>query len=1253
MLLAATGWGLEYYDEEGTRFVPGASTANLGDSAFTSSWSAPGYSKSYTGDINGDGSLEIVAGDGIDVAILSASGDTLRTLSNVGSLSLVDDITGDSRPEIITSDNIAWNQPRLRAWDANGNLVRTFTKVDSQNGALTGGESFSTNMNARMASDLDQDGVLELVANWGTPYDYSRGVIVFNAQTGGEKSYYDIGPFVSTLSVGNVLGDARKEIVWSAGSPSNGPIGDDGSIDFYSYIWCNDSGNNHIWRRDLDTAGYGFKDSSSALADLDNNGVLEIVGARSSHGWNEWDGDYGQLNLLNPSDGTTLSGYFRDFGNPITIGAVADLNPGGNKEILVVETNRSTQRFILHAVNSASGFSDWKTFDAGGSGTSPRVLAVNDINGDGYNEVLVSSGSTLYVLNNDLTVKWQWHRPDNPSAVIYGAIVSDVNSDGKNDILVTSGDSYGGSLQLDLLQAEGGASGQMWADFTQSVIATDGMTITHDSSFVYNSYYGQSWKMLYPGTSCFTATFQLTSVDDLTMEVRHLSSASSGAPGGGYSPVDVVVNDADADPFNETQLFLDNYDVAEHHGYSHGYETDVFTIPSSRLRTGTNTITFAFEDAPWAYTHYWIQSLRLSPGGNVGNLPDLVIGNVTYSSGSYHAGDSVAGSCDEINRGAAGIPSSSVFYGAIHLSSDKVWGNSDDIFLEEFVEDGGVDAGESWTVAGSVVIPDGTPAGQYYVCIMIDSTGAIDESDENNNMYWSSTPDIIVLSDIVHTGDVSGRRTSGIYGWNYNFGISLSEGAQVTLTLDIEFTGDDPGDALRQQWIDGIERVWSNQYFLVDGTAHIPIIMDANVVTSGADQVVTVHSGTGRTNMTNWYTDRPAGWSNDWQDEIAAHEAGHMLGLYDEYLGGAVDPATNLIDDTAIMGPNVEQVYERYFTQILNWAEGRTGHDMSLMASPSAPLMQSTPASFAQAEGEQAETWDTLGSGDFNHDGTIDLLLRNTSTGALVAWLMNNGTYLSSSAIGGANPAEWDVAGIGDFNADGTDDILWLNRNTGLVGNWEIRNGAYYAWHSMAGADPAAWTLSGIGDFNGDGADDILWANKNTGLVGNWEIRDGTYYAWHSIAGADPAAWTLSGIGDFNGDGTDDILWANRNTGLVGNWEIRDGTYYAWHSIAGADPVAWTLSGVGDFNGDGTADILWANKNTGLVGNWEIRNGTYFAWHSTAGANSLWSLSGAGDFNGDGTDDILWTHKTTGLLGNWRIADSAYSGWYAINSLPV
>ena len=69
---------------------------------------------------------------------------------------------------------------------------------------------------------------------------------------------------------------------------------------------------------------------------------------------------------------------------------------------------------------------------------------------------------------------------------------------------------------------------------------------------------------------------------------------------------------------------------------------------------------------------------------------------------------------------------------------------------------------------------------------------------------------------------------------------------------------------------------------------------------------------------------------------------------------------------------------------------------------------------------------------DFNGDGKSDILLRNSSTGAAVGWLMNGGTVTQSATIGTVASA-WQIVAQRDFNGDGKADLLWRNTSTGAL----------------------------------------------------------------------------------------------------------------------------------------------------------------------------------------------------------------------------
>jgi prepilin-type N-terminal cleavage/methylation domain-containing protein len=157
-------------------------------------------------------------------------------------------------------------------------------------------------------------------------------------------------------------------------------------------------------------------------------------------------------------------------------------------------------------------------------------------------------------------------------------------------------------------------------DFTVAEPEVCNARLEKNPVFYHSSSQGGIHRAFAPGSSYITVNFQPGAMSDVTLGVCHLSSGSSKAPGDGYSPVDVVVNDIDDNPFNETELLLDNYDVATAYEGSHSFEWDEFSVPSDMLKNGVNTITIALEDEPWAYTHYWIKGMWIV-SGKVGNCP--------------------------------------------------------------------------------------------------------------------------------------------------------------------------------------------------------------------------------------------------------------------------------------------------------------------------------------------------------------------------------------------------------------------------------------------------------------------------------------------------------------------------------------------------------------------------------------------------------------------------------------------------------
>ncbi|MCE3291532.1 MAG: hypothetical protein K0Q84_469 [Arthrobacter sp.] len=165
--------------------------------------------------------------------------------------------------------------------------------------------------------------------------------------------------------------------------------------------------------------------------------------------------------------------------------------------------------------------------------------------------------------------------------------------------------------------------------------------------------------------------------------------------------------------------------------------------------------------------------------------------------------------------------------------------------------------------------------------------------------------------------------------------------------------------------------------------------------------------------------------------------------------------------------------------------------------------------------------------GDFNGDGALDVLARETATGYL--WLYRgNGTggFLSRVRIGNGWNIFSAIVGPGDFNGDQRVDVLaretrngnlWLYRGNG-TGGFLPRVLVGSGWNIFS-------AIVGPGDMNSDGAADVLARESATGVLwlyrgnggGGWLPRARVGSGWNVMT-------AVVSTGDFNGDRRPDLL---------------------------------------------------------------------------------------------------------------------------------
>jgi RTX calcium-binding nonapeptide repeat (4 copies) len=272
-----------------------------------------------------------------------------------------------------------------------------------------------------------------------------------------------------------------------------------------------------------------------------------------------------------------------------------------------------------------------------------------------------------------------------------------------------------------------------------------------------------------------------------------------------------------------------------------------------------------------------------------------------------------------------------------------------------------------------------------------------------------------------------------------------------------------------------------------------------------------------------------------------------------------------------------------------------------------------------------------VGVGNFFDNGTDGILWYNVNTGDVSEWQLQNGQWAGSvdfgahPGVGGNSPGPgWQVEGVGDFNGDGTSDVLWYNAGDNQIDIWELQNGQWAASANPGTHPGVGEEVAGTGDFYNNGTGDILWYNVQSGDVDEWQISNGQW-AGSTDLGSHGSGWQVAGVGKFFGsNAASDVLWFNSGSGQTDIWEMQNGQWAASVSPGSHPGSGWEVAGVGDFNSDGTSDILWYNVNSGAAEEWLITNGQ---WAGTVSLGEhAGGVAGVGAFTGPGTTDILWAH---------------------------
>jgi|GEM_PF-1589311 len=257
-----------------------------------------------------------------------------------------------------------------------------------------------------------------------------------------------------------------------------------------------------------------------------------------------------------------------------------------------------------------------------------------------------------------------------------------------------------------------------------------------------------------------------------------------------------------------------------------------------------------------------------------------------------------------------------------------------------------------------------------------------------------------------------------------------------------------------------------------------------------------------------------------------------------------------------------------------------------------------------------------LDTGDFNHDGWLDVLSRDPQTGDFLLDAGSQDGFQTQLWGNWTTNVEWDNFQVGDFDADGLLDVL----ATESSGNWWLAKNYSNRFlnHHWGRFQDFNWKTIVTGHFNGDsfldaaalGQDNTWWLWDNvagsTGFLvpryfGHWKMADD---------------WSDVSVADLNNDRRDDLIGRDQDGSLwVGSSMGDRFQTWSWGTgwIASAE---WTNVEHFDVDRDGLVDQVGQAKD-GTLWIAQNHNGKFQNHYWTAVTGSPGFVDYVSDFQQD------------------------------------
>jgi exo-beta-1,3-glucanase (GH17 family) len=222
------------------------------------------------------------------------------------------------------------------------------------------------------------------------------------------------------------------------------------------------------------------------------------------------------------------------------------------------------------------------------------------------------------------------------------------------------------------------------------------------------------------------------------------------------------------------------------------------------------------------------------------------------------------------------------------------------------------------------------------------------------------------------------------------------------------------------------------------------------------------------------------------------------------------------------------------------------------------------------------------------------VFLQNASTGAISPWLLGgvSGTELLYAPVIGVPYPGWEVVAAGDFNQDGTPDILLQHDTTNQIAMWYLTgpHGTEIMAGPLAGSPVTDWKIACAADFDRNGTTDLVLQHSTSNSLSVWFMSglEGRLLVASPTIATPLSGWKVTGCADFDYNTVPDIVLQNDSHLGVSIWYMggATGTTLLSAPIIRYALSGWRVVGTAYVNDDNMPDLVLQNDTSNQVSVW-------------------------------------------------------------------